>query len=319
MVQSGRLFMASKHPQTQTWPFTGHAELGRRLIHLLQTKQLPGVSLFVGPRSVGKASAAKWLLQYSLCTAQNNQPCGNCPACRQSIGNSHPNGVMLDSSSGSSIGIDDIRLAIKPYELVSWNQAPRWFIIADAERLTEAAATMMLKFLEEIPPHLQVILTSSEPERLPPTLRSRATVYQWHLVRPDELSDVPGAQHDRVARAVGRPGWMELLSDQRAAAADVDEAISMAEQFLQPGMSSAQRLPKERVAVEQIINREELVIRELLLRSVGSRRRLLWPIDSFSNQLSPQAAMTVATKYLDRYDLSANVQPRLLYEDLHLV
>lgn len=319
MVQSRRLVMASTPHSSTPTPFAGHAELGRHLTQLLESRRTPKVMLFVGPQALGKSEAALWLMRRDLCTAKKAQPCDLCTACRQTKNNTHPNSVVLDSDEKESIGIEVVRQAIQPYELVSWNKAMRWLIIVDAERLTEAASNTMLKFLEEIPPDIQVIMTSSQPERMLPTLRSRATTYQWHFVASDELQFPGSADHQQVSRCAGRPGWIEAVKDQTAVKADLEQAAAIAEQLLQSRTTTRERLPKERSAMGEIMGREELVVRDVLLKSVGSRRRLLWPAESLPGQLSPTSAMRLVTKYLDRYDFSPNLQPRLLYEDLHLV
>lgn len=317
MVQSRRFNMASTQASNQTWPFIGHAELGRHLIQQLASGRLSPAILFVGPRSVGKASAAAWLAQWGLCTGTTMRPCGQCSACRQTMDNIHPNATMLQAGEKTTIGIEEIRVAIHQYELVSWDAGYRWLIITDAERLTEAASNTMLKFLEEIPPAVQVIMTSSYPERLLPTLRSRTTVYQWHFVAPDEL--VPtGSSYDLAARSAGRPGWRQLLKDSANQQLDQAQALTTSRQLRQAQPAPRERPSKDRAVVEEKMEHEEIVVREMLLSSVGSRGRRLWPAADF-NGLSMESAVTLATKYLDRYDLSPNLQSRLLYEDLHLV
>jgi len=304
--------MTTKVRQLPTWPFLGHAELGRHILLSLKHKRLPSVILFVGPRAVGKGSAASWLMRYSLCTAQEGQPCERCSACRQTHTATHPNVITLATESETSLGIEEIRQAIQTYQLVSWSNAPRWLIIPDAERLTEAASNTMLKFLEEVPANLQVLMTSSEPERMLATLRSRATVYQWHFASPRELSPV-------ADRSAGRPGWMHALQESTIRQNDVDQARQTMEQFVTTAHTTHERLPKERSAVESKMNAEELVVRDMLLQSVGSRRRLLWPQTTLQSKVKSITTISLAKKYLDRYDLSANLQSRLLYEDLHLV
>lgn len=317
MVQSRRFFMPPTQPKAQTWPFIGHAELGRHLMQQLAAHRLPPAILFVGPRSVGKSSAAIWLAQWSLCTNKTSRPCGACPACRQILAHAHPNATILRAGEQSSIGIEEIRSALHQYELVSWDAGWRWLVITEAERLTEAATNTMLKFLEELPPEVRVIMTSSYPERLLPTLRSRTTIYQWHFVAPDELSPA-GSGRDIAARSAGRPGWRQLLRDAANQQADQAMAVSTSQQLRQTQPASKERLSKDRSVVEKKMEYEEIVVREMLLSSVGSRRRLLWPSGDFTGLPIP-SALTVATKYLDRYDLSPNLQSRLLYEDLHLV
>lgn len=312
MVQSWRLFMTTKVQQSPTWPFLGHTELGRHILASLKHKRLPSVVLFVGPRAVGKGSAASWLMRYSLCTAANNHPCERCPACRQTCTATHPNAVTLTSEDAATLGIEEIRQTLQTYQMASWGQSLRWLIIPDAERLTEAASNTMLKFLEELPANLHVVMTSSEPERMLSTLRSRATVYQWHFTSPRELSAV-------AERSAGRPGWMHIFQNAAAKQEDREQAAQTMAHFTSSASAKLERLPKDRAAIEEKMEAEELVVRDILLRSVGSQRRLLWPQVTLQSKVDSTAVVTLVKKYLDRYDLSPNLQSRLLYEDLHLV
>ncbi|MEK7537550.1 MAG: hypothetical protein AAB619_01090 [Patescibacteria group bacterium] len=312
------------------WPFIGQTALGHHLLTSLENGQLASVLLFVGPRAVGKATAAKWLSRYDLCRGSGIRPCDRCSACRQTAGQVHPDQRLIDPLPGVGISIEEIRQAVSAYTVVQWNDGTRWLIIIEAERMTEAAANTMLKFLEELPPRLRVILTSAEPDRLLPTLRSRATTYRWHTVTSTDLRQAEigqsGSLTDRVARAAGRPGWYvqlaedpEALLQDRQAMAQTLTALAAGAVRQVAGQSSAPRL-----TVADQLAREELVIRELLLTAVGSLNRLLWPSAHDSMQeyvatLSPRRLLSFANRFLDRHEYSPNVQPRLLYEDLHLV
>ncbi|MEJ2203936.1 MAG: hypothetical protein P8170_07485 [Gemmatimonadota bacterium] len=74
------------------------------------------------------------------------------------------------------------------------NMAPvQVFIVADAEYLvpqeaSQEAANALLKLLEEPPPATRFILTSSEPGRLLPTIRSRSVPLHLARMEADEVS-----------------------------------------------------------------------------------------------------------------------------------
>src|SRR2546425_11550209 len=119
-------------------------------------------------------------------------------------------------------------LSLKPFV------APlRVALLANAERMTEAAQNCLLKTLEEPPPNTVLVLTTAYPDHLLPTCLSRCQILQ--------LAPVPAAmlEHwlqttwhakervsDLAALAHGRPGWaVRALSDPaRLAAAERWEA-----------------------------------------------------------------------------------------------
>ncbi len=100
------------------------------------------------------------------------------------------------------------------------------FIVGDAERMVpqegaDEAANAFLKLLEEPPADTTIILTSSEPGSLLPTIKSRVVAYRCSTLSPDEIReflsddstqialdkvDLPKSIDDRVALAAGAPG-----------------------------------------------------------------------------------------------------------------
>jgi DNA polymerase-3 subunit delta' len=91
----------------------------------------------------------------------------------------------------------------------------RIFIIPEMERMAAASANALLKTLEEPPERVVLLLTSSEPEALPPTVASRCQIVptqpptaaeirqaliEWWGVEPDRADEL-------TALAQGRIGW----------------------------------------------------------------------------------------------------------------
>ncbi len=91
----------------------------------------------------------------------------------------------------------------------------RLFLIAQAEELvaqdsSQAAANALLKTLEEPAPDTWFILTSSEPGRLLPTIRSRATALHFPPLPADHVRDFlrsrTGAAPEALEKAVALSG-----------------------------------------------------------------------------------------------------------------
>jgi DNA polymerase III subunit delta' len=123
------------------------------------------------------------------------------------------------------------------------------FIVGDAERMvaqegSDQAANAFLKLLEEPPTDTTILLTSSEPGALLPTIRSRViSIRCAPLTDADVLSflrepsvkaaldslDLPRSDAERVAMARGAPGDLlsvATLSTARAAALRLLQAAS---------------------------------------------------------------------------------------------
>lgn len=238
---------------------------------MIDAGSLPGSILFEGPRGIGKQRLALWLAQLLVCERED-KPCGACMPCRSVLELRHPDVFWVyprprlsDANASSDDIIEDLEEGSKErvekhglYARPSGSEAiflattltivgkaamspamgrRKVFIVGDAERMvaqegSDQAANAFLKLLEEPPADTTILLTSSEPGALLPTIRSRvisircaplADVDVLAFVRePDVKSTLdslalPRADAERVTMARGAPG--DLLSTAAISAA----------------------------------------------------------------------------------------------------
>jgi len=100
--------------------------------------------------------------------------CDECSSCKKIDAGVHPDFLFIEPESGQ-IRIEEIRaiddaLSLKPFE-------GRWkiVIVDEAHMMNPFAANAFLKTLEEPPKETLIILISSNPDRLPDTIRSRCS------------------------------------------------------------------------------------------------------------------------------------------------
>lgn len=191
----------------------GHERLRERLTLALERGALPASILLHGPRGIGKQRLALWLAQAVLCAGGPPRPCGRCEQCRYSLGLSHPDlhwifprprlkdsdptledvrddyaeavaeriaahGLYAPPSGSEGIYVATIRAMVRAASMSPAMATHKMIVIGDAERMVpqegaEAAANAFLKLLEEPPEDTVIVLTSSEPGALLPTIRSR--------------------------------------------------------------------------------------------------------------------------------------------------
>ncbi|MEP6687011.1 MAG: DNA polymerase III subunit [Gemmatimonadales bacterium] len=127
----------------------------------------------------------------------------------------------------ASHSMASVRLLHQRASLTSVEGGARIFILGDAERLvpqesSQEAANALLKLLEEPPAGSLFLLTTVDPRRLLPTIRSRAVP-----VRLQRLSDA----EVREFLAQAEPGLAPTTLDQRVAAAagSIGDAVAGAE------------------------------------------------------------------------------------------
>ncbi|MBA2687982.1 MAG: hypothetical protein H0U64_07770 [Gemmatimonadaceae bacterium] len=205
-------------------PLFGHPTLQKSLRESLERGTLPASILFHGPRGVGKQRLAHWLAQVLLCTSER-KPCGECQACRHVLELRHPDvhwffprprlkesdpdaeairddiqeaigerrdasGLYGPASGTEGLFVATVRALVQTASMKPALGARKVFIVGDAERMVaqegaDMAANAFLKLLEEPPADTTIIITSSEPGALLPTVRSRVSP-----VRVTPISDV---------------------------------------------------------------------------------------------------------------------------------
>lgn len=130
-------------------------------------------------------------LIYAICRwlmcqhPQGHKSCGTCHSCQLMQAETHPDSYNISLEKGkSSIGIDVVREITEKLYSHSQQGGNKVIRIAQADKLTEAAANALLKTLEEPPIKTWFFLSCREPAYLPATLRSRCLC--WHLAPPAE-------------------------------------------------------------------------------------------------------------------------------------
>ncbi len=307
----------SQKPEAASWPILGHGALGRHLVAALTSGTLPKAMLFRGPSHVGKATAARWMVQRSLCTSSAaHRPCVQCAACRQVAAGQSPNALIIDGAA-ETISVEQVRDTLATFHTSAWGDRDRWLLILDAETLTEAASNALLKFLEELPGQTRVILTTSQPDRLLATIRSRVTEYAFHFVPLEALKNSV-TETALVQRAAGRPGWLHVLKTSNTWSEDQQRATDTLERLHTGQTLSVKSLTQQGIEPVNALEFEELVWRDALLNALGVTTRRLWSKLTPST-FTPQRIAATLERYLDRYELSPSIQSRLVYDDLHLV
>lgn len=146
------------------------------LTKIVKSGNFPHAFLFSGPKGTGKTSAARILAKIINCENRRKnsiEPCNKCEQCKSITTGSNLDVIELDAASHR--GIDDIRNLKEAVKLSASKAEKKIYIIDEAHMLTLEASNALLKTLEEPPEHVIFILATTNPEKLIPTIRSRAT------------------------------------------------------------------------------------------------------------------------------------------------
>lgn len=152
--------------------------------------------LIHGLQGIGKRTLAETVARTLICESPRQGPCERCSHCRRSAENLHPDLVILGRDDvlgmdeelgahgddrvskkkervGKLIDVDYMRLMGNWLTRRAWEAKRRVAVIVDAERMNVNGANAFLKSLEEPAEAAVILLTSSSPAFLRPTIRSR--------------------------------------------------------------------------------------------------------------------------------------------------
>ncbi len=151
-------------------------------------EKIPHAYLFTGIQGVGKMSTARALSMALNCTEpENGESCDHCRSCRQMRSGNFPDFLSI-TPDGQNIKIDQIRDLNHKLDFAPVSGKYRICVVHHAETMTVEAANSFLKILEEPPPGNILILNTTEPLDLLPTIVSRCQRISFHPLSIKEIS-----------------------------------------------------------------------------------------------------------------------------------
>ncbi|MTD25419.1 DNA polymerase III subunit delta' [Erwinia sorbitola] len=177
--------------------------------HALLIQALPGM---------GDDALIWGISRWLMCKQPDGvKSCGECHSCQLMLAGTHPDWYRLEAEKGkNSLGIDAVRSVTEKLYHHAQQGGAKVVWLPDAGQLTEAAANALLKTLEEPPKNTWFLLSSREPSRLLPTLRSRCLL--WHLAPPGEGQSLQWLQKNSAAALNERTAALRLSAGAPAAA-----------------------------------------------------------------------------------------------------
>ncbi|AZZ35972.1 hypothetical protein CIK05_03905 [Bdellovibrio sp. qaytius] len=184
----------------------GHEAQKFMLQSAIENQSLPHAMVFSGPAGIGKTKLAMAITQNLVCESPvNKQACGHCGACVR-VEKNQSESLRLVAAQGAQIKIDQIRDILSYLSLASDGQK-RVVIIDQANMMNAQASNSLLKTLEEPPPDVYFILTTTDVRLLMPTIRSRSQIISFKALSQDNLQQInPGLSSWMYKSARGQAG-----------------------------------------------------------------------------------------------------------------
>jgi len=254
----------------------------------LRTGRLAQAYLFVGPEGVGKKTTALALAQAVNCREEREQDaCGTCSPCRKIQHGLHPDVRVVEPEAGKvKLGVDQVRellteAAMKPYE-----GRRKVFILEKADRMTEEGENALLKTLEEPVGETLLILVTSNPSALLPTIISRCQEVRFPPIPPEPLAaylsrekGVDPLKARLLARLSGGSLGLALRMEDDGLLETRDRVVETVFQAVQQGdmaiLELAETLAKDKETLDEALGSLQSYARDLVAWKLTGRRDLL--------------------------------------------
>src|SRR5580658_6202123 len=214
----------------------GQDHVVRALQSAVRDDRVSHAYLFSGPRGTGKTSSARILAKALNCAAPvDGEPCGRCTSCTEITQGTSLNVHELDAASNN--GVDAMRDLVAHASL---GTPGRWkvYIVDEVHMLSTAAANALLKTLEEPPSHVVFVLATTDPQKVPPTIRSRTQHLEFRLLGAETLHGLLASVNAEAGLDLDEASLEAAARRGRGSARD---ALSALDQVVASGSADAAR------------------------------------------------------------------------------
>ena len=147
----------------------GQEHIVKSLTDLRDKNTWPHAYLLEGGSGLGKTTVGRIIARDLKCEASN----------------------LVEVDAATYSGIENVRQLTSTLAYKGFGKNPtRVFIIDECHSLSKTAWQGLLKSVEEPPDHVYFIFCTTESDKVPKTIRTRCTIYNFRSVSVDDLTDL---------------------------------------------------------------------------------------------------------------------------------
>jgi DNA polymerase-3 subunit gamma/tau len=222
------LVLARKYRPTRFEDVIGQEAIAQTLKHAIETERVAHAYLFCGQRGVGKTTMARILASALNCEkGPTVTPCGACSSCAAIARGEDLDVLEIDGASNT--GVDNIRDLRANARFAPARGRFKIYYVDEVHMLSKSAFNALLKTLEEPPPHVKFIFSTTEPHRIPETITSRCQRFDFRSIPPGAVAGQLGTILAAEGLA-GDPGVLATLA--RRARGSLRDALSLLDQLV---------------------------------------------------------------------------------------
>ena len=150
--------------------------------------------LFTGISGIGKRATATAMAKALNCETGRGDFCDCCISCKKIAHRTHPD-IHWVEPEGDYIKIDQIRRMQEQIKFTLYEGTRKVVIIDKAQHMNLQSSNCLLKTLEEPPPHTVLILLTTAPYRMLPTIRSRCQRVMFQPLSSELISEIVREMH----------------------------------------------------------------------------------------------------------------------------
>lgn len=168
----------------------GHERVIESLKRQIKNNKVSHSYLFEGKEGLGKKQVALRFAKTLLCKEKGQVPCNRCTSCIKFESNSHPDLIVIEPENGI-IKIKTIRdLLINGVNTAPFESSRKIFVIDDSHKMKTETSNALLKTLEEPPEYINIILVTSESNKMLSTILSRCQSIKFHSIEVDKIKQL---------------------------------------------------------------------------------------------------------------------------------